>query len=184
MNAFFVSRPTLAKILVSRLCLCGYGLRDDRPGEPCRGSIKAHDSPRGLGQLIQFGSQDEKGDGNGGAAEPGKAEWQASKRHLRDGRAGPLLVSALCVVTLVGIGPAREALAWGRMAHRAATRLAETRLTPKARLLIRELLGPGESLADASTWADENNQSIPGSAAWHYVNVPISAASYSPRDCH
>ena len=97
---------------------------------------------------------------------------------------GRLLVLALCVVTLVGIGPAREALAWGRMAHRAATRLAETRLTPKTRLLIRELLEPGESLADASTWADENNQSIPGSAAWHYVNVPISAASYSPRDCH
>ena len=55
---------------------------------------------------------------------------------------------------------------------------------PKGARLIRELLEPGESLADASTWADENNQSIPGSAAWHYVSVPISAASYSPRDCH
>lgn len=87
------------------------------------------------------------------------------------------------IITLV-IGPARQALAWGRMAHRASTRLAETRLTPKARALIRELLEPGESLADASTWADENNQSIPGSAAWHYVNVPISASSYSARDCH
>jgi hypothetical protein len=69
------------------------------------------------------------------------------------------------------------------MAHRASTRLAESRLTPKARTLIRQLLDPGESLADASTWADENSQSIPGSAAWHYVNVPISADRYSVRDC-
>ena len=90
----------------------------------------------------------------------------------------------------LGISPRRdrpgagEALAWGRMAHRAATRLAESRLTPEARAAIRELLEPGESLADASTWADENNRSIPGSASWHYVNVPISAPHYTSRDCH
>ena len=29
-------------------------------------------------------------------------------------------------------------------------------------------------MADASTWADENSRDIPGSAAWHFVNVPIS----------
>lgn len=69
------------------------------------------------------------------------------------------------------------------MAHRAATRLAETRLTPEARAAIRELLEPGESLADASTWADENSRNIPGSASWHYVNVPISAPRYTSRDC-
>jgi hypothetical protein len=82
------------------------------------------------------------------------------------------------------IVPARPALAWGRMAHRAATRLAESRLSPRARAAIGELLDEGESLADASTWADENSRSIPGSAAWHFVNVPISATRYSPRDCH
>jgi hypothetical protein len=81
------------------------------------------------------------------------------------------------------IAPVGKAWAWGRMAHRAATRLAETRLTPQARAVIRELLEPGESLADASTWADENNRAIPGSAAWHYVNVRITAPHYSPRDC-
>jgi len=103
-----------------------------------------------------------------------------------EGGAAPdrLLPLALLAIILLGIGPARQALAWGRMAHRASTRLAETRLTPKARVLIRKLLEPGESLADASIWADENNRNVPGSAAWHYVNVPISAASYSPRDCH
>ena len=45
------------------------------------------------------------------------------------------------------------------------------------------MLEPGESLADASTWADENNRDIPGSAAWHFVNVPVSAHHYDPRDC-
>jgi hypothetical protein len=90
---------------------------------------------------------------------------------------------ALVGFIILVIGPAHQALAWGRMAHRAATRLAETRLTPRTRAAIRDLLEEGESLADASTWADENSQSIPGSAAWHYVNVPISAPRYSWRDC-
>ncbi len=92
-----------------------------------------------------------------------------------------LSLLAATLITLAAAGPAQ---AWGRMAHRASTRLAEMRLTPRARVLIRELLDPGESLADASTWADENSRNIPGSAAWHYVNVPITAASYTPRDCH
>jgi hypothetical protein len=70
------------------------------------------------------------------------------------------------------------------MAHRAATRLAETRLTPRAQAIIRDLLDSGESLTDASTWADEYSRDIPGSAAWHFVNVPITAPRYSPRDCH
>jgi hypothetical protein len=52
-----------------------------------------------------------------------------------------------------------------------------------ARAIIRDVLEPGESLADASTWADENSRQIPGSAGWHYVNVPISAQHYDPRDC-
>ncbi len=77
----------------------------------------------------------------------------------------------------------RPAWAWGRNGHRAAARLAESRLTPEARAIIRDLLEPGESLADASTWADENSRSIPGSGAWHYVNVPLTAKGYSSRDC-
>jgi hypothetical protein len=69
------------------------------------------------------------------------------------------------------------------MGHRASARLAESRLSPRARAMIRELLEPGESLADASTWADENSREIRGSAGWHFVNVPVSAQHYDPRDC-
>jgi nuclease S1 len=88
----------------------------------------------------------------------------------------------------VGIGLvlaclARPALAWSRFAHRASAKLAESRLSPRATAIIRDLLEPGESLADASTWADEYSREIPGSAAWHFVNVPISARHYDRRDC-
>ena len=93
-------------------------------------------------------------------------------------------VVACLIVSSLAFGSARPALAWGRMAHRAATRLAETRLTPRTRAAIRDLLDEGESMADASTWADENSRAIPGSAGWHFVNVPLNAERYSPRDCH
>jgi hypothetical protein len=74
-------------------------------------------------------------------------------------------------------------LAWGRLGHRASAKLTESRLSPKARATVRDLLEPGESMADASTWADENSREIPGSAAWHYVNVHISSPHYTSSDC-
>ena len=80
------------------------------------------------------------------------------------------------------IGQARAA-AWGPLGHRASARLAESRLTPRARAIVRDLLEPGESLADASTWADEFSREIRGSASWHYVNVPVWSLRYDPRDC-
>ncbi len=96
----------------------------------------------------------------------------------------PRAATALVAVLIASlIAPSRPALAWGRNAHRAATRLAESRLTPEARALVRELLDEGESLADASTWADEHSRDVPGSAAWHFVNVPLDADGYSDRYC-
>ncbi|WP_165250252.1 S1/P1 nuclease [Paludisphaera soli] len=108
------------------------------------------------------------------AAGPGK---------LRRARAGRLAAILAALVVAAPIAASRPAFAWGRNAHRAATRLAESRLTPEARALVRELLEEGESLADASTWADEHSRDIPGSAAWHYVNVPITAERYSAEHC-
>jgi hypothetical protein len=77
----------------------------------------------------------------------------------------------------------RPAMAWGRAAHRASARLAESRLTPEAKALVRSLLDEGESIADASTMADENSRDIPGSGAWHYVNIPLGARGYENRYC-
>ena len=91
--------------------------------------------------------------------------------------------AALAAVLVLILIPARPVFAWGRMAHRASAKLADSRLSPRTRAIIRELLEPGESLADASTWADEHNREIRGSTFWHFVNVPIWAARYDFRDC-
>jgi len=44
--------------------------------------------------------------------------------------------------------------------------LADSRLTPAAVAAIRDLLEPGEDLADISTWADRQRE-IPGTGPWH-----------------
>jgi nuclease S1 len=76
---------------------------------------------------------------------------------------------------------AKPAWAWAPLGHRVAGRLAERHLTPKARAAVRELLEPGESMADASTWADEHRRDIKGSGPWHYVDVPLDQDRYDDR---
>src|SRR4051812_34304028 len=74
--------------------------------------------------------------------------------------------------------------AWGPRAHRIATRIAQERLTPAARAAVRDLLNQGDTLADIADWADgPGHDVVPGSAPWHYVNVPLSARHYDPRFC-
>jgi hypothetical protein len=58
-----------------------------------------------------------------------------------------LLIVALAAVLV--FESTSSVWAWGRLGHRLISRLAEQRLTPKARGAIAELLEPGESLADA-----------------------------------
>jgi len=96
-------------------------------------------------------------------------------------RTGPQTAWLALMITGLLVTMAPPAGAWGRLGHRASARLAESRLSPRARAVVAELLEPGESLADASTWADEHSRDIRGSAAWHYVNVPISAPHYEAR---
>ncbi len=47
---------------------------------------------------------------------------------------------------------------WGRTGHRVSAIMAESRLTPTALAAVRSLLESGKSLADASTWADEQRE--------------------------
>jgi nuclease S1 len=70
---------------------------------------------------------------------------------------------------------------WGRIGHRVAAQMAESRLTPQALAAVHDLLGPGVSLAEISTWADEHRS--PNSRAWHYVDVPIAESRYDPKYC-
>jgi nuclease S1 len=46
-------------------------------------------------------------------------------------------------------------------------------MTPAAKAGVAALLEPGETLADASTWADEHGGELSKTAPWHYVDVPL-----------
>jgi nuclease S1 len=71
--------------------------------------------------------------------------------------------------------------AWGRLGHRVISRVAEKHLTPAAKAAVVELLEPGESLADASTWADEVRGQMRETAPWHYVDVPLDESKYDAK---
>jgi nuclease S1 len=73
--------------------------------------------------------------------------------------------------------------AWGSKGHRVVARLAESKLTDKAREAIAKILDQDEDMADASTYPDEHKQEIKGSAPWHYVNVPITEDKYDEKFC-
>jgi len=79
---------------------------------------------------------------------------------------------------LVAFQMATPAGAWGALGHRVIARLAEKHLTPEAKAAVAALLEPGESIADASLWADEHRGRLPKTAPWHYVDVPLDEPRY------
>jgi hypothetical protein len=85
---------------------------------------------------------------------------------------------AATLATSMMVGPA---WGWGRIGHRVAGKIADSRLTPSARAAVASLLEPGETLADVSTWADEVRRAKPESGPWHYVNVPITEPKYDAK---
>lgn len=83
------------------------------------------------------------------------------------------LTTATTIVSLVIATPT---FAWGKTGHRVTGEIADYYLSDDARLAIEEILGT-ESLAEASTWADEMRSNP--SEFWqrtanpyHYVTVP------------
>lgn len=77
-----------------------------------------------------------------------------------------------------------SAWAWGLNGHEIAGKLAESRLTPEAKAAVKRLLEEGETLAEASTWADRvGRDAVPESSPWHYVNVPITEPRYDAKFC-
>lgn len=92
-----------------------------------------------------------------------------------------LTTSAL--ICLISASFATASFGWGRIEHRASARAAETRLSTAARRAIKDLLEPGETLADAAVWPDEHRREMPESGPWHYINVPISEREFSRKFC-
>lgn len=91
------------------------------------------------------------------------------------------LLSALVLTTV--LCPGSTAWAWGKLGHRLTAKLAERHLTEQAAAAVKELLDEGETLADASMWADIHKREIKGSAPWHFVNVPLDEPRYDARFC-
>jgi hypothetical protein len=54
-------------------------------------------------------------------------------------------------------------------------------MTPEAKAAIASILEPGESLADASLWADEVRNRMRHTAPWHYVDVPLDEPRYDKK---
>jgi hypothetical protein len=81
----------------------------------------------------------------------------------------------ICLALLLCLLPA-AALPWGATGHRVTGALAEPLLDARTRAAVTGLLGV-ETLAEASTWADEM-RSNPApfwqdtAGPWHYVTVP------------
>jgi len=61
---------------------------------------------------------------------------------------------------------------WGATGHRVVGEIAESYLTPKTKIAIREILGT-ESLAMASNWADfiKSDSAFNYLSPWHYINI-------------
>ncbi|WP_165072965.1 S1/P1 nuclease [Paludisphaera rhizosphaerae] len=88
---------------------------------------------------------------------------------------------AAILVGVVSLQSAPQAFAWGRVGHRVIGRGVEARLSPKAKAAVAALLAPGETLADASVWADEHKRELPQTASWHYIDVPLDEPRYDAR---
>jgi hypothetical protein len=88
-------------------------------------------------------------------------------------------IFALTLFVLLQTGT--PAWAWGRLGHRVIARLAERHMTPEAKAAVAALLESGESMADASLWADENRGRLPKTAPWHYVDVSLDEPRYDAK---
>lgn len=96
-------------------------------------------------------------------------------------RTARLLAVLFFSIAFVGFAPA-PALAWGDVGHRIVARLAERRLTPKARAAVRALLD-GQSLSDVANWADEIVPTRKETGPWHYINLPLGARGFDASVC-
>ena len=63
---------------------------------------------------------------------------------------------------------------WGEIGHKVVGEIAERKLDPDVKYIINDLLD-GESMASASTWADEikSDPLYQKYSPWHYVNMPL-----------
>lgn len=70
---------------------------------------------------------------------------------------------------------------WGPAGHEIVARIAESRLTPKAKAAVADLLGSDKSIADVASWADQVRKDREETGPWHYVDIPYEMSGYDPQ---
>ena len=76
---------------------------------------------------------------------------------------------------LIGIFSS-QSWAWGPEGHQTTGYIAQSLLTPEARVRLNQIM-PGVDLGQVATWMDDERnvlkKTIPGSAQWHFYNLPV-----------
>jgi S1/P1 Nuclease len=76
------------------------------------------------------------------------------------------------------------AYSWGPEGHALVARLAAAHLTPEAAARVKEILGPDQTLASVSSWADQVRRTRAETGPWHYIDIPIDKPHLDMvRDC-
>jgi hypothetical protein len=95
--------------------------------------------------------------------------------------------------TLLALGVAHSAVAFGPQGHRTAGAIADRLLSPKARAAVEQLLADDRdkfgrlshrtTLEAVSTWADEIRGTAASRPQWHYDNAPACGSTPKARYC-
>jgi threonine dehydrogenase-like Zn-dependent dehydrogenase len=78
------------------------------------------------------------------------------------------------------------AMSWGPEGHAIVADIAQSHLDPAAAAEVASLLKLEglDRLDQIASWADGNRKEFPQTGGWHYVDIPLKAASYdAARDC-
>lgn len=79
---------------------------------------------------------------------------------------------------------AEASFGWGPEGHRVVAMIAAKNLTPEASRAVTKMLGPYDTLAALSVWADDIREEHPETAPWHYIDIPLMASNLDMRrDC-
>jgi hypothetical protein len=76
-------------------------------------------------------------------------------------------------VLLIMASAVSVAWSWGEMGHRVVAKAAIPLLSNEAKGEVARLLGAGEDLIAASTWADEVRGGRQETRAWHYITLQV-----------
>ena len=88
------------------------------------------------------------------------------------------------ILALLALLAPSKALAWGAEGHEIVAAIGLQELTSAARKEAGRLLGGPVMMVHDASWADEIRDSRRETGAWHYVDIPLWAGSYSAsRDC-